>query len=63
MNKVTSFNYQIMSEGVRVSYAYSELNKNGDIISSNNRRSFIVTDNEMLKHLNDVKEYLETITK
>ena len=57
--KITSFNYQIVQEGTRLSYAYSELNEEGDIISSNNRKSFIVTDDKILSQLKDIKLYLE----
>lgn len=57
--KVTSFNYQVVQEGVRISFSYSELNEDGDIISSNNRKSFILTDEEMIIKLKDIKEYLE----
>lgn len=60
MTKVTNFNYQVVQEGTRLSYTYSELNKDGDIVSSNNKRSFIVTDDEILGKLKDIKAYLET---
>lgn len=59
MNKVTNYNYQIVQEGARVSYSYSELNEDGDIISSNNKKSFIVTDEDILNKLKDIKTYLE----
>lgn len=58
-NKLTSFNYQVVQEGTRVSYSYSELNESGDIISSNNRKSFIVINEDILEKLKDIKEYLE----
>ena len=35
------------------------LNEDGDIISSNNRKSFIVTDEDILNKLKDIKTYLE----
>jgi len=60
MTKVTNFTYQIVQEGTRISYTYSELNKDGDIVSSNNKKSFIVTDGEMLTKLKEIKEYLES---
>lgn len=60
MIKITNYNYSIVQEGVRLSYTYSQLNDNGDIVSSNNRKSFIVTDNDILIKLKDVKEYLES---
>lgn len=58
-NKLTNFNYQIVPEGVRLSYTYSEINSDGDIVSSNNRKSIIVSDETMLGKLKDIKEYLE----
>lgn len=60
MTKVTNFNYQIVQEGTRISYTYSELNEDGDIISSNNKKSFIVTDDKILTKLKDIKSYLES---
>lgn len=60
MNKITSFNYQIVQEGTRISFTYSVLNDDGDIINSNNKRSFIITDEEILKELKDIKVYLES---
>ncbi len=59
MKKVTNYSYQIVQEGIRLSYTYSELNDNGDIISSNNRKSFIVTDEETKEKLRSIQSYLE----
>lgn len=58
--KVTNFNYQIVQEGTRISYTYSELNDDGDIVSSNNRKSFIVTDEDIIGKLKEIKTYLES---
>lgn len=59
MNKITNFNYQIVQEGTRISYTYSEINDEGDIISSNNRKSYIETDEDILEKLKEIKIYLE----
>ena len=59
IKKVSNFNYQIVQEGTRLSYTYSELNKDGDIISPNNKKSFIVTDELILNKLKDIKTHLE----
>lgn len=59
MIKVTNFNSQIVQEGTRISYTYSELNDSGDIVSSNNRKSFIVRDELILNKLKEIKTYLE----
>ena len=58
--KVTNFNYQIVQEGTRISYTYSELNNDGDIVSSNNKKSFIVTDEDIIGKLKEIKTYLES---
>ena len=57
--KITSFTYHPVQEGMRISFSYSELNNDGDIISSNNRKSFIITDEDILSKLKDIKTYLE----
>lgn len=59
MIKVINFNSQTVQEGTRISYTYSELNNDGDIVSSNNKKSFIVTDEVILNKLKEIKAYLE----
>lgn len=59
MVKVTNYTYQMTQEGERVSYTYSEVNEEGDILSSNNKKNFIVTDAKLSEHLKAVKTYLE----
>ena len=41
MKKITGISFVRTAEGLRVAYAYSEINDNGDVISSNNRGSYI----------------------
>ena len=60
MNKITNFNYQIVQEGTRISYTYSEINDDGDIISSNNKKSYIETNEDILEKLKEIKTYLES---
>lgn len=59
INKITNFTYQPTVEGDRIIYTYSEINDNGDIISSNNKRNFIITDSDILECINKIKIYLE----
>lgn len=60
MIKVTNYTCHTVQEGIRVSYTYSELNEAGDIISSNNKKNFIVTEENLLQQLKDIKTYLES---
>lgn len=57
--KINNFTYQPTLEGKRVSYTYSELNEQGDIISSNNKRNFIIVDPELETHVEAIIKYLE----
>lgn len=59
IKKITNFNYMPVQEGVRLSYSFSELNKDGNIISSNNKSSFIIQDEKILEKINDIIKYLE----
>ena len=58
--KVTSITFQPVAEGLRESYVYSELNDDGDIISSNNRASFIVQNETILELYETIKKTLES---
>lgn len=59
IKKITNFNYMPVQEGVRLSYSFSELNKDGNIISSNNKSSFIIQDEKILEKINYIVKYLE----
>lgn len=48
MKKLTSVAVVTTAEGERVSYAYAELDDNGNITSQNNRGSFVALDEEVL---------------
>ena len=57
--KISNFTYQPTSEGKRIAYTYSEINNNGDIFSSNNKKSFTVVDTELEAHIDAIVKYLE----
>ena len=45
--------------GDRVSYTYDEIDPDtGDLISSNNKESFFVVDEELRGHINAVRQYI-----
>ena len=46
MRKITGVSFVRTAEGLRVAYAYSEIDDNGNVISSNNRGSYINVEEE-----------------
>ena len=58
MIKVTSYTSFMAAEGLRLSYTYSEIDENGNIIKSNVRKDMVVMDEDLNKELNDVFTFL-----
>lgn len=48
MKKLTSVAVVTTAEGERISYAYTELDSDGNITSQNNRASFVALDDDLL---------------
>lgn len=59
MKKVTSFTHLITGEGDRIAFTYSEMDEYGTITSQNNRKSFVVADEEIVGHINAIKKYIQ----
>ncbi len=59
MKKVTSFTHLITGEGDRIAFTYSEMDENGAIISQNNKKNFVVADEEIVGHINAIKKYIQ----
>lgn len=55
MKKLTSVAVVTTAEGERVSYAYTELDSDGNITSQNNRGSFVALDEEVLAAISTLK--------
>lgn len=55
MKKLTSVAVVTTAEGELVSYAYAELDDNGNITSQNNRGSFVALDEGVLDAINTLK--------
>lgn len=55
MKKLTSVAVVTTAEGERVSYAYAELDDNGNITSQNNRGAFVALDEGVLDAINTLK--------
>lgn len=59
MKLLTSFTKLNTAEGKRISFTYSEIDENGNLISQNNRGNFIVTDRKVSDAIKAVEEYIE----
>lgn len=58
MKILTSVTQFTTGEGTRISFTYSEISESGNIISQNNKASFIAVDNDLLNHINAIKQYI-----
>lgn len=59
MVKITSYTTFESAEGLRLSYTYSELDEQGNILKSNIRKDMVVMDKALKQELNDVFNFLE----
>ena len=55
MKKVTGISFVHAPEGLRVAYSYSELDDDGNVISSNIRSSYINGDDAVAKFVSDME--------
>lgn len=58
--KVTGVAFISTSEGKRVSFSYSVINEDGDVLQKDVRQSFIAMDKNILKKLSEIEEFIET---
>lgn len=58
MKILTSITHFNTGEGTRVTYTFSEIEENGKIVSQNNKASFIAFDEELMTHINAIKDYI-----
>jgi len=55
MKKLSAVAIVTTAEGERVSYAYTELDSDGNITSQNNRASFVALDDDLLDAISTLK--------
>lgn len=60
-NVITSITTHITAEGTRLSFTYSQINEEGEIVKSNERVTRIVTDDDILEHITALNEYAMSI--
>ncbi len=58
MKKVTSFTSHMTAEGQRISYTYSEIDGEGNLLRQNIRENFVVVDEEILKYIEAINNYI-----
>lgn len=59
MKKLTSFTHLVTGEGDRLAYTYSEIDENGNLVSQNNKGNFIVLDDALQEHINEISSYIK----
>lgn len=58
MKKLTSVTALQTGEGTRISYTFSEISEEGELVSQNNRANFVVVDPELQAHVDAIREYI-----
>ena len=58
IKKITSFTHHTTAEGERVTYTFSIINEEGQLVKSNERATMILLDQEMLESVKKINEYL-----
>lgn len=59
MKLLTSFTKLATGEGIRVAYTYSDVNdETGEIISQNNKGSFIAMNQTLKKHIDAIDAFI-----
>lgn len=59
MKQLGSFMSMNVDGGNRISYTYNEVNADtGEYISTNNKKSFIAVDPELVGHIEAIREYI-----
>ena len=61
MKTITNFSKINTIEGTRISYTYSEINEKGQLVSQNNKGSFVVVDKEILNHLTAIETFINNV--
>lgn len=56
MKVLTSFMSLSTGEGSRISYTYSEISEEGNVISQNNKGNFLVMGEEVQAHIDAIRE-------
>lgn len=58
IKKITSFTGHETAEGKRLSYTISEIDEDGNLVKSNERKTCIILDSEVEKAYNTLNKFL-----
>ena len=58
IKKITSFTAHQTAEGMRLTFTYSIIDEEGNVIKSNARATTIVLDTEILGNISDINDFL-----
>lgn len=58
MKKVTSFTAHQTAEGMRITYTYSIIDEQGNVVKSNARATLIVMDEDIQKAIASIDDFL-----
>lgn len=58
IKKITSITAHVTGEGQRISFTYSVIDEDGNLISQNNRESFIVVDDGLQANIDAITKYI-----
>lgn len=60
MKKLTSLSILNTGEGDRIAFTYSEIDGNGMVVSQNNKGNFLIMDETIRSHANEIRNYIQT---
>lgn len=58
VTKITSFTAHLTAEGMRVTFTYSVINADGNLVKSNQRATVIVLEDDINSAINSVNSWL-----
>lgn len=59
MKKLTSFMNLNTGEGSRISFTFSEVAENGQVLEQNLKGNFLILDPEIAGHVEAIRKYIE----
>lgn len=59
MKKLTSFMNLNTGEGSRISFTFSEVAENGQVLDQNLKGNFLILDSEVAGHVEAIRKYIE----
>lgn len=59
MKKLTSFMNLNTGEGSRISFTFSEVAENGQVLDQNLKGNFLILDPEIAGHVEAIRKYIE----